>query len=314
MATNTVASLSDLLPAEAVTTEYLRLLSDQDTSLLAHPALHYAGDCMGKGSATFKVPQLGLEGYRILSNAAGEGGAITPVLLDTDEGTITVAPWSKAYEFTDLAMAVQTGLITPSKLAEDALFATANTLVQMLAQLVGSFSNTSGTPGAALTGLDLLDAKGSLSGRSVPGPYMFVGGEQQIKDFHSWLATTSGGGVQWMPATQAQLEAYGEGFQGIWGGIWIFLSNRVPTTNGGADLAGGMFGRGAVSWADSSFNPEPDPNIVDFGGVIGGRGKVRFERVRSGLSGKTAYVTHAQLGMAEQIDDAGQSIITRAAA
>lgn len=311
MSTNTVATLSSLLPSEVISAEYLRMRADRDTSILAHPALHYAGDCAGRGSTTFKVPQVGLDGYKRLEQVA-EAAAVQRSAVDDDEGSVTVAPWRKAYEFSDLAKAVDTGLLTPTMLARDAVMATANTLVHMLAQLVGSFSNTSGTPGQALTGLHLLTARAQLAARSVPGPYLAVLSGSQTEDFHGWLAATSGGGVQWMPATQEQLNAYGEGFQGIWGGIWIFHSNRVPTTNGGTDSAGGMFGYGAVSWAESSFAPEPDPNIVDFGGVIGGRGAVRFERSREGIAGNTTYITHAQLGMSEQQDAAGESIITLA--
>lgn len=311
MAINTVATLSSLLPAEAVTAEWLRMRADRDTSLLAHPALFYAGDAMGKGSVTFKVPQIGLDGFRRLEQVS-ENGAVGSIAIDDDESSLTIAPWRKAYEFSDLFQAVQMGQLSPTVLARDALMATANTLVYMIAQLVGSFTSTSGTPGSALTGLHLLSAKAQLSGRSVPGPYAFVGSASQVEDFHGWLAATAGGGVQWLPATAAQLSAYGEGYQGNWGGIDIFLSNRVPTTNGGVDSAGGMFGLGAIAWGDSSFASEPDPNILDFGGVVGGRGKVRFERDRTAKAGSTAYVTHAQLGCAEAQDAAGQSIITLA--
>lgn len=309
---NTIATLSSILPAEVVTAEWLRMRADRDTSLLAHPALFYAGDAFGKGSVLFQVPQLGLDGFRLLEQVA-EGAAVQHRELDDDESSLTIAPWRKAYEFADLAMAVQMGLINPTILARDAMMATANTLINLVASLVGSFATTSGTPGAALTGLHLLSARAALASRSVPGPYLAVLSGSQVEDFHGWLAATSGGGVQWMPATQQQLETYGEGYQGRWGGIDLFHSNRVPTTNGGVDSAGGMFGHGAIAWGDSSFAPEPDPNIVDFGGAApGNRGKVRFERQRTGDAGTTTYITHAQLGAAEAQDLAGQSIITLA--
>ncbi len=309
MPLNTVATLSSLLPTEAVTAEFLRMRADRDTSILAHPALFYAGDCMGRGSTTFKVPQLGLDGFRRLEQVA-EDGSVGTIALDDDESNVTIAPWRKAYEFSDLSMAVQLGHISPTVLARDALMSTANTLVYMLAQLVGSFSNTSGTPGAALTGTNILEAKSQLAARSVPGPYVAVLSGSQIEDFMTWLGATSGGGIQWMPATQVIINGYGEGYQGNWGGVDIFQSNRVPSV--GADSAGGMFGRGALAWGDSSFSPEPDPNILDFGGVVGGRGKVRFERDRTARAGTTAYVTHAQLGIAEAQDAAGESILTLA--
>jgi len=310
MAVNTIASLSSLLPSEVVTAEYLRMRADRETSILAHPALFYGGDAAGKGSVSFQIPQLGLDGFRILEQVSEVSG-VQHRAVDDDESQLTIAPWRKAYEFSDLARAVDQGLLSPTILARDALMATANTVVYMLAQLVGSFSNTSGTPGAALTGLHLLTAKAQLASRSVAGPYACVLSGSQIEDFQGWLAATSGGGVQWMPATQTQINAMGEGYQGSWAGVDIWLSNRVPTV--GADSAGGMFGRGAIAFGDSSFAPEPDPNIVDFGSSVpGGRAPVRFERERSGTYGTTTYITHAQLGMAEAQDAAGESIITLA--
>ncbi len=310
----TVASLSALLPPQAVTAEYLRLLSDKDASLLTHPALHYAGDAMGNGSHTFKIPQIGLDGYRSLEQVA-EGYSVQYRALDTDDGTVTVAPWRKGYQFSDLAQAVGDGKFGPAILARDGVMATANTLVDMLGGLVGSFSSSVADTGEALTGVHILTAVGKLGKRSVKGRLACVLSGQQYSDFQLWLATTANaGGIPWMAATQAQLVTYGEGYQGAWGPVDIFVSNRIPTTNGGADHAGGVFGYGAISWADCSFAQELDPNIVDFGGAVGGRGRVRFERVRDGRTGATGYVTHAQLGMAEQQDAAGESLITRAAA
>lgn len=309
MATNTVASLANLLPSEAVTAEYLRLLADRDFGFLSHPALVLAGDLMGKGSDTFDMPELGLDGFRLLESV-GEGSQVQHRAIDDGVATVSVAPWRKAYEFSDLARAVDQGLLTPTSLARDALMATANTLMFMLAQLVGGFANTSGTPGAALTGTDLLTGKAQLASRSVEPPYVALLSASQIEDFHGWLATTGAGSVQWMPATQEQLVARGIGYQGNWGGIDIYLSNHIPTS--GADSAGGMFGRGALIWAYSSFAPEPDANIVDFGATAGGRAPVRFERERAGTAGTTTYITHAQLGVAEAIDAAGESILTLA--
>lgn len=312
MVINTVATLAALFPAEVVSAEWLRMRADRNITLLAHPALHYAGDAMGRGSLTFQIPRVGLDGYRILEQVA-DGALVADRELDDDESSLSVAPWRKSYAFTDLVMAVQSGQISSTILARDAVMAAGNTLVHMVAQLVGGGSNTSGTPGAALTGLHILQAKNRLSARSVPGPYICVLSGSQIEDFQGWLAATSGGGIQWLPATAQQIAAWGDGYQGNWGGVDIFLSNRVPTVNAGVDSAGGMFGLGGICWGDSSFAPEPDPNIVDMGGVApGGRAKVRFERARTGHAGKTSYITHANIGAAEGDDGCIESIITLA--
>jgi hypothetical protein len=94
-------------------------------------------------------------------------------------------------------------------------------------------------------------------------------------------------------------------YKGQWMGIDFFASSAVPTANGGADRAGGIFCRGGVAWADAQFAPENDPNIVDLG-----RG--RFERVRKGQTLLTNYVTSWQAGVAKAIDGAGVSLVTDA--
>ena len=79
----------------------------------------------------------------------------------------------------------------------------------------------------------------------------------------------------------------------------------MPTANTAADRAGGMFGRGAVVWADAMFPTNGDPNIINMG-------RAAFERERTGKAGLTAYITHAFMGVLQGIDAAGVSIITDA--
>lgn len=312
MATDTLTTLSSLLPSKVVTAEYLRLLADRNGALIRHPAFVYGGDGRGLGHVQISMRALGLDGYRILQSRA-PGSLIAPRALDFDDFTCPVGPYSKAYEFDDLSRAILEGLINPTILARDAMMATANTLVSLAAQLVGGFANTSGTPGSALTAAQLLEAKSQLGVRNVEGPYVAVLSGVQFLHFEQSLATGTAGAIQWLAATAAMIQQYGTGYKGNWGGIDIFVSNRVPTTNGGVDHAGGMFGRGSIIWCNSSFAPESDPNIVDFGASDeSGRNPVRFERVRTGLAGKTAFVTHANLGIVEGIDEAGESIITKA--
>ena len=83
-------------------------------------------------------------------------------------------------------------------------------------------------------------------------------------------------------------------------------TTRVPTANAGADRAGGMFGGGAIIWADGTIPGEADPNQLMIGD------KILFERVREGRAGLTAYVTRKFLGFSEGIDAAGASLITDA--
>ena len=90
-------------------------------------------------------------------------------------------------------------------------------------------------------------------------------------------------------------------------GADVFTSTYVPTANSSADRAGGVFGRGAIVWADGTIvNDDPTGQSM----VIGG--KILFERARTAKSGLTAYVSHRYLGAAEGVDLCGVSIITDA--
>lgn len=314
MPQNTAASISSLLPSNVCSAEYLRLLADRDTSILAHPAFVYAGDARGLGSLSIKISALGLDGYKLLE-AVADGASVGDSAIDDDDITVTVAPYRKSYPITDLAAAVSGGKLSPQVLATDSIMSAGNTLISLVCALTSGFSQQSGATGQSMTYTYMLQAKNALGARSVPGPYVAVLSGIQYGHFLLSLAGASTG-LAFTEATQAQIDAYGEGFKGYWCGIAIFVSNRVNTANAGADHLGVMFGRGAIVWADSSFAPEPDPNIVDFGGneANGFRGKVRFERDREARAGETAYVTHANLGVAEGIDLAGQGLLSKATA
>ena len=183
---------------------------------------------------------------------------------------------------------------------------TASTLVSLVANVTDGFTATVGTSGSNLSVANFLAAIQALEVANVQGPYMAILHPQQMGDLRADLAATAGGAVQWMAASQQQINVLGNGYRGQWAGVDLFATTFVPTANAGADRAGGMFGRGAVVWADSSIPGENDSSQL----IIGG--KILFERDRTAKSGLTAYVTHAYMGVSKGIDAAGVSIITDA--
>lgn len=298
------AGVADLRTAEVLSGEFLQLLAARE-SLPAHPALVYGGDAQGRGSVVVKVPHLGLGGYDILS-AVADGSAVSNTALSDGSTPITVARYSKAYEASDLVRLSDSGLLSPTAFAQDAVQSVNHTLVSLVANITDGFSTVVGTSGSNLSVANFLAAIQSLEVANVQGPYLAILHPQQMGDLRADLAATSAGAIQWMPATQEQINVLGNGYRGRWASVDLFSSTFVPTANAGADRAGGMFGRGAVVWADSSIVTDNDSSQL----VIGG--KVLFERDRTARSGLTAYITHAYLGVAEAIDAAGVSIITDA--
>lgn len=298
------AGVADLRTAEALSGEFLYLLAARE-SLPSHPALVYAGDAQGRGSVVIKVPHVGLGGYDILS-AVADGSAVSNSALADGSTTITIGRYSKAYEASDLVRLSDQGLLSPTAFASDAVQSVNHTLVSLVANVTDGFSTTVGTSGSNLSVANFLAAIQGLEVANVQGPYMAILHPQQMGDLRADLASTSGGAVQWMPASQEQINLLGNGYRGRWASVDLFSSTFVPTANAGADRAGGMFGRGAVVWADSTIPGENDSSQL----IIGG--KVLFERDRTARSGLTAYITHAYLGVSEGIDAAGVSIITDA--
>ena len=301
----TYASVADLRTAEALSAEFLMLLADRN-ALSNHPALVYAGQGNGLGSSVLKVPELGLMGYDLLAVTA-DGSAVSNSALTDGAATVTIARYSKSYEPTDLALLTDpaNGMIKPDAFAMDAIVSNASTLTSLIAIACGNFATVAGSTGVDLTLANFLTAIASLEIAKVVPPYLAVLHPVQIGDLRSALSTV-GGAVQWMPASAEQMAILGGGFRGTFMGVQIFSSSHVATANSGADRAGGMFGRGAIVWADAAPPPAGDMNQL----IIGG--KVLFERSRTAKSGLTAYVTHSYMGVSEGIDLAGVSVITDA--
>ena len=295
--------IGDLTTAEALTNAYI-LLAAERNALQNHPALMYVGDIgVGARSNTLKVPHIGLMGYNLLSST-GDGAAVANTALTDGSSTVAVARYSKAYEASDLARMTAGGLVNIDMMAMDAVLSGALTLSSLVANLVDNFSTVVGTTTVDATAANFLDAITANEIAHTPGPLLAVLHPVQWGDIRKDLALSTGGAIQFMAATQELVAYRGTGFVGTLAGVDVITSTFVPTT--GPDRAGGMFGRGALLWADGTIPTEGDPNQV----VIAG--KVLFERVRAGKSGLTAYVSHRYLGVVEGIDGFGVSIITDA--
>lgn len=300
------SGIADLRTAQALSAEILLLLADRN-ALPNHPSLVYAGDAVGRGSSVLKVPGVGLGGYDLLT-APGDGSPVANTALTDAAYTVTVARYSKSYEASDLARLTDpsNGKIKIGEFAMDAVQSANNTLVSLVANVTDDFTATVGATGVDLSVANFLAAIQTLEVAKNVGPYMAILHPQQMGDLRTAIASVTGGAVQWLPASQEQIQILGNGYRGQWMGVDIFSSSYVPTANAGADRAGGMFARSAVLWADSSIPEENDANQLILAN------KIMFERERTAKSGLTAYVTHYYVGVSKGNDAAGVSIITDA--
>jgi len=295
-----VSGIGDLIAGEVMATEFLMLLADREDGVLLHPALmHSTGS--SNTSNVVRVSHLGLGGYDLLS-ATTPGSEVANTALTDGSTDVTIAPRAKTYGLDDTARFVTDGRLDPVMLAQDAVISINQTLISLIANVTDDFTSTAGDSGVNATWADVLDAKTTLGIAKNSGPMLGLVHPRQWGDLETDALTL---GV--LPAaSMAGVIMQGMGlYKGQWMGIDFFASSAVPTANGGADRAGGIFCRGGVAWADAQFAPENDPNIVDLG-----RG--RFERVRKGQTLLTNYVTSWQAGVAKAIDGAGVSLVTDA--
>lgn len=300
------SGIGDLTVVESLTNEYILLAADRN-ALPNHPALMYVGDIgAGARSNTLKVPHIGLMGYNLLAST-GDGSAVANTALTDGSSTVAVGRYSKSYEASDLAKITAGGFLNASTFAMDAMASGALTLTSLIANLVDNFATVVGTTTVAATIANFLDAIAALEIAKAVGPYIAVLHPVQWGHIRKDITLNSGGAIVFNPASAELMITRGIGYQGNLAGVDIFTSTYVPTANAGADRAGGMFGKGAILWADGSMvNDDPSGQSV----VVAG--KVLFERDRTAKYGLTAWVSHRYLGVSEGIDGFGVSIITKA--
>lgn len=299
------SNITNQVTSEILTGEFLLALADR-SALPNHPALVQLPDINGGGSATLKTPQVGLLGYDKMASVGEASNVGTQALTDA-AATVTVERYSKRYEASDLARVVDAhGILNAEMMAMDAVATYSATLRDLVANLVDNFSTTVGASGVDASIEDVLDAIAALEIAAVEGPYLAVIHPRQWHDIVKDAALNSGGAVQFAQSSQAMLETMkGLGYKGSLLGCDWFTTLDVPTANAGADRAGGIFGRGAIAWAQGPIVADPDLPQVNIGPVL-------LEKDRTAADATTGWLMHVNLGAGEQIDAAGVSIITDA--
>lgn len=297
------AGVADQRTAETLSAEFLFLNAARD-ALPNHPALFYAGDAKGTGSVAIKVPSVGLMGYD-LPTAMAEGASVANTPLADHSATVTVVRHSQSYEAGDIArLSDSKGILTPALFAANAIQARASLLVSLVANVADDFTATAGSTGVDMTIANFLTASNLLEVSNVPPAYLSILHPTQWGDLKTALTTTSGGAIQWLPATAEQIQLLGTGFKGRYLGVDVFTSTLVPSKNAGADRGGSMFGRGAVLWADSSVDTAGNPALIAIGG------KILFGLDRTERAALTAFIAHHFLGASIGRNENGVSIIT----
>lgn len=299
------SGLGDLRLAETLNREVLLALADRNV-LQNHPALLYVGDATATGSTVIKTSEIAWDGATQLASTAESASPTNTALVDASH-QVTVARYSKQYQVTGLASITDSlGMFNnPAFWAQDSVMSAGMTMTALLGALVGGFATVKGSTGVNLSLAQYFDALSALELANVQGPKMAVLHPVQWHDLQTALRAESGTALAYAPATLEQITVRGEGYKGMLYGADVFVSAQVPTVSAGADRAGGVFGKGAIGWADAT-------PIIDSSAdaLIAGKTLVAMEYDAS--SDQKKVVTSAYMGVSELIDLAGVSIISDA--
>lgn len=298
-----LTSTSQAPITSAVAIKYLQLMLANRASLRGHPALinlaAYGAGRPGSGSLTSQFSLFGLDGYDVLS-ATNEGATPSETALTMALRTIAVARRTLRRSLSDQMRTVDpTGALNVPRFAIDGWMGAQVTLTKLLAALMDGFATEVGTTGVDCSHDAFLEAKAALIDAKVPGPYLCVWPETH----HSrWMIDLEGRGglTQWRPATVEMQVLKGPGYQGNYDGVDIFTSDGCATD--GADKIGGMFGQGAIGYAEMPIvYPESALIVLQ-------DGPIAVEEVRDGLAGLTDTITHYHVGVTEIEDLRGVGI------
>lgn len=186
-----------------------------------------------------------------------EGTNMTVLDLASDKATVTPARKGYARQVSDMARALDAWGITEwSNFAMDATIGWQQTVVNTLAALFTSITETGGNTGGAATWGHILAAAQLLGIANVAPPYVLI---TRPKDWGNVAedALALGGRVQEQGETDAYLRSVNPGFKGIFlgGDLWVYTSQECPTSGG--DTVSGMFGSGCLAW--NVVMPDPSP-------------------------------------------------------
>ena len=291
--------LADLLAGE------IQILLADTFSLKDTGALINLGSINGRGSDTIRVPQMQIDA---LSATAAENTSVANTAVTTGSYTCAVVRHALVRELSDLANMT-------ARLPGDAdIVGLARTMVEgadqafmdSLAATITSLSASVGSTGVNLSCDNFYEATATLQLASNRGPYHCVLAPRQWADLQSSIHAESG--VVEMRADHGDaLGVKGQGFVGRFLDVDLYVSSRIDSVNGGADLAGAMFASGCFAYATGT--PVAVPGAV----MSQPSDMLTVEISRGGSrTGTTLIIGHSYFGTALAEDARGVKIVTDA--
>lgn len=287
-----IDNIGDLTASQILSADWLRLRVNPG-SLPNHPALWYQGSVRGRGGNVLKVPHSELGGgYRSLAGV-GDGQAIQNTAISDNSTLITVTRQGLSREVSDMAEMVRPDMLSKGELAKDGFDAYVARQTDMICDVIDGFTAVEDCSGT-VTQAHILAMLGTVRGQFGIGPYMAVLHTKQMSEWEINIGTGTGG-LAFIKESTDMIGLKGGAYQGFYLGADWFSTPRVVLDAGGTNRMGGVFGRGAVLWADGEFTADDPVNQMMIG-------KLLFERDRNAPAGTKRWISSTPLGFSKGLE------------
>lgn len=285
-----------VLAQEALAAGFEKKLADRN-SFLGHEVFRagYLGNISGQNSNVLSRAVYSVDGTDPLQNT-GENVGVGNTPFTPGKVSCTVTRQSKKYGgHSDIVSIIQKGRLSRQTFIDGVAGDYQMTACGQICSVLDGFSTPVGTSGAPLTVAVFQAALAAAQAKNLPGPYLCILSPKAWSQLVA-SASTATGTIPLIQATQEMMKLRGNGYQGSWLNVDIFVSSKVVTMNGGLDYANAILGAGSIVWGDGDFDPS---TLISDQTLIG---KVLFEVDRNRPAGSNDYIEHMYFGCARGQD------------
>jgi hypothetical protein len=261
---------ADLRMAAVLDQEIALKLADR-SSIRNSGAVKSYGLINGQGSDTMTIRIAGLDGYDKFTVDATEVAEATVTALTDESVTLSVARYQIARNLSDLAELSGMGSndISPARLAASMVGEAEALFMELVGNTIAGFGSDKGTKSLALSVDTWFDAIAALQTAGNSGAVFACLNPQALGQLQSSVRSEAGA-LQFLAATQDQLQVKPAGYAGTFAGVEIFTSTQLEVGGGGYDQ--GMWAEGCIGYAEASpviasgmtQRPGGSPLVVEF--------------------------------------------------
>jgi hypothetical protein len=245
------------------------------------------------GTATANITIDAAPGAFAAASSETSGG-ISNSAYTTSNYSLTIAPYRKQYQMSDL-FALTGGVVDPGTLLRKLQQGEGLTYTDLLNALYPSITQSVSDTGQDLTVDDIYTAMFTLNAANVEiGAGMELVADLSPVHFNNFQASLRGetGAVQFRDDTQQMLMAKSIGYKGMWNGIAFYQCDSKASANSAADAVSCLFTRGAFKYTMGDASALAQANMIAPGNVLLASRSLVLELSRDASNGLSTAVGH----------------------